>query len=94
MNFRKTLDKINTLTEGFAQGSDKRIPLQHLDVALQDILTVKHWVQQAIKSSGQLDRKSNVPNDRFLQKKLSNALLDVEKVERDLYDIADFIKNS
>lgn len=93
-DIRSSLDKIKKieLTEAFTQGANTRIPLQHLDAALEDIQTVKHWVTQAGRSSATLDMNSNVPNDKFLQKKLLSTLRDIEKVERDLNDVASFIQ--
>ena len=93
-NIRTALDKINhiELYEGFAQGSEKRIPLRHIDTAVEDINTAKHWIQQAIKSSAILDMNSTAPNDKFLQKKLLSALREAEKLEGTLNDIASFIQ--
>jgi hypothetical protein len=93
-DIRIALDKINhiELCEGFDLGSKKRIPIRHIDTAIEDINTAKQWIQQAIKSSAILDMNSNVASERFFQKKLTSALRDAEKLKATLNEIASFIE--
>ena len=96
MNLREALDKIVKveLGEAYAQTAEKKVPLRHIDTALEDLRTVKHWIKQAVKSTAVLDMNSNVPQEKFIQQKLLTTLSHVEKVEADLNDIANFIHGS